>query len=91
LAVSDGVHIYSPTYTSHSEACKFRHDRTDYKFGWEIEQELAKGPVEQGDQHENLEVHDEEEALPFKCLLCRDSFNKPVVTKSVYLTVRRVP
>ena len=64
-----------------SEACKFRHDRTDYKFGWEIEAELTKGPEEQGVEHENLEVGDDRDDIPFKCLICRDSFKAPVVTK----------
>ena len=33
------------------------------------------------DSDENYEIPSDEEDLPFKCLICRDSFVDPVVTK----------
>lgn len=62
-----------------TDNCKFMHDRSDYKFGWELEREYQEGKW--GLPEDNLEVSDEEEELPFKCFICRDSFTNPVVTK----------
>jgi len=64
------------------DSCKFLHDRSDYKHGWQIEREVQEGRYGQANE-ENWEVtsSDEEEDLPFKCIICRDSFNAPVVTK----------
>nr|CAG4641864.1 EOG090X09Q6 [Eurycercus lamellatus] len=62
------------------DSCKFLHDRSDYKFGWQLErEERGKGePVEDDDKYE---IHSDEEELPFKCFICRDSFKHPIVTK----------
>ncbi|RWS23652.1 RING finger protein 113A-like protein [Leptotrombidium deliense] len=61
------------------DSCIFLHDRTDYKSGWQIEMEIAKGVYGEDDQ-ENYEIKEEDE-VPFKCLLCRESFVNPVVTR----------
>ena len=89
------------------------HDRSDYKHGWQIEQQWEKehGIVNQTTNYFNIKkkrrhrdgeeeeeesdgndddpnkyvikgVHsDEDDGLPFKCLICRESFINPVVTK----------
>jgi len=65
------------------DSCKFLHDRSDYKHGWQIEREVQEGRWGQSNE-ENWEVtssDEEEEELPFKCIICRESFNAPVVTK----------
>ncbi|XP_048347962.1 E3 ubiquitin-protein ligase RNF113A-like [Sphaerodactylus townsendi] len=62
------------------DSCKFLHDRSDYKHGWQIERELDEGRYGVNDD-ENYEVSDDDEELPFKCFICRGSFKNPVVTK----------
>lgn len=64
------------------DSCKFMHDRSDYKFGWQLEREMKDGTYGKDDHEDNkYEISSDEEDLPFKCYLCRESFNKPVVTK----------
>lgn len=62
------------------DSCKFLHDRSDYKHGWEIERELEEGRYGIC-QDENHEVESEEEEIPFRCFICRQAFQNPVVTK----------
>ncbi|XP_051894666.1 LOW QUALITY PROTEIN: E3 ubiquitin-protein ligase RNF113A [Pristis pectinata] len=62
------------------DSCKFLHDRSDYKHGWQIERELDEGRYSINDD-ENYEVSSDEDALPFKCFICRASFTNPVMTK----------
>lgn len=63
-----------------TDSCKFLHDRSDYKFGWQLErEERKKGPMDEAD--DKYEIHSDEEDMPFKCFICRDSFKNPVVTK----------
>lgn len=61
------------------DSCKFLHDRSDYKHGWQLELDVQRGTYGAEDD-EDYEIKDEEQ-LPFKCLMCRRSFQKPVVTK----------
>lgn len=63
------------------DSCIFLHDRTDYKQGWQLELEMAKGTYGQEDDDPAQYEINEEEELPFKCLLCRESFVNPIVTK----------
>ncbi|KAM9457595.1 E3 ubiquitin-protein ligase RNF113A [Clarias gariepinus] len=62
------------------DSCKFLHDRSDYKHGWQIERELEEGRYGANDE-ENYEVSSDEEDLPFKCFICRESFKNPIITK----------
>ncbi|XP_055513103.1 E3 ubiquitin-protein ligase RNF113A [Leucoraja erinacea] len=62
------------------DSCKFLHDRSDYKHGWQIERELDEGRYSVNDD-ENYEVSSDEDAMPFKCFICRTSFTNPVMTK----------
>ncbi len=62
------------------DSCKFMHDRSDYKFGWQLEREMQEGTY--GEEEDGkYEVSSDEEELPFKCFLCKESFVNPVVTK----------
>uniref|UniRef100_A0A8C6X3Q2 RING finger protein 113A n=1 Tax=Naja naja TaxID=35670 RepID=A0A8C6X3Q2_NAJNA len=62
------------------DSCKFLHDRSDYKHGWQIERELDEGRYGHNDE-ENYKISSVEDELPFKCFICRSSFKNPVVTK----------
>jgi len=65
------------------DSCKFMHDRSDYKFGWQLEREMESGTYGQDDEDDDkykIESSDEDD-LPFKCYICKDSFTHPVVTK----------
>jgi len=69
-------------FCTFGDSCKFLHDRTDYKFGWQIEREVAEGRYGKTDNDDNkYEIPDMDDDLPFKCLICRESFVNPVVTK----------
>nr|NP_001027830.1 zinc finger protein 183 [Ciona intestinalis]AAR97527.1 zinc finger protein 183 [Ciona intestinalis] len=62
------------------DSCKFLHDRSDYKHGWQIERELTEGTYGRN-QEENWEVSDSDDELPFKCFICRKSFVDPISTR----------
>ena len=62
------------------DSCKFMHDRSDYKFGWQLEREMEDGTYG-GDDGENYEISSDDEDLPFKCYLCKESFKEPIATK----------
>ncbi|XP_058925915.1 E3 ubiquitin-protein ligase RNF113A-like [Kogia breviceps] len=67
-------------FCSFGDSCKFLHDRSDYKHGWQIERELDEGRYGVHED-ENYEVGSDEEEIPFKCFICRQTFQNPVVTK----------
>nr|KAG5693452.1 hypothetical protein BaRGS_022339 [Batillaria attramentaria] len=62
------------------DSCKFLHDRSDYKHGWQLEREMDEGRYGQNDE-QNYEISSDEDDLPFKCFICRRSFTNPVITK----------
>ncbi|XP_023974350.1 E3 ubiquitin-protein ligase RNF113A-like [Physeter macrocephalus] len=62
------------------DSCKFLHDRSDYKHGCRIERELDEGRYGVYED-ENYEVGSDEEEIPFKCFICRQTSQNPVVTK----------
>ncbi|KAM3724114.1 putative E3 ubiquitin-protein ligase [Dirofilaria immitis] len=72
-------------FCTFGDSCKFLHDRTDYKHGWEIERDFSAGRMKEDDEDKyRISSGDEEEEqseLPFKCFICRQSFVNPVVTK----------
>ncbi|XP_065213297.1 E3 ubiquitin-protein ligase RNF113A [Planococcus citri] len=68
-------------YCGFGDSCKFLHDRSDYKFGWQLEREEMHQHDSDDDEPSSYEIHDEEDSVPFKCFICRDSFTEPVVTK----------
>lgn len=67
------------------DSCKFLHDRSDYKHGWQLEQEGGASHKNDDDSDDGddtkYEIHSDEEDLPFKCIICRQSFVDPIVTK----------
>lgn len=66
------------------DSCKFLHDRSDYKAGWQLELDHAKAVkdinLDDDDDDDKYRI-EEDDDLPFKCFLCRESFVDPVVTK----------
>uniref|UniRef100_T1ISQ7 RING finger protein 113A n=1 Tax=Strigamia maritima TaxID=126957 RepID=T1ISQ7_STRMM len=63
------------------DSCKFMHDRTDYKHGWQLEKEIQENTYGQEDASRYEVNSDDDEDLPFKCFICRKSFVDPVITK----------
>ncbi|VVC28601.1 Zinc finger, RING-type,Zinc finger, RING/FYVE/PHD-type,Zinc finger, CCCH-type,Zinc finger [Cinara cedri] len=64
------------------DSCKFLHDRSDYKYGWQLETENNQECDSDGDDPSKYEIkEDDDDYLPFKCLICRDSYVNPVMTK----------
>ncbi|XP_017144327.1 E3 ubiquitin-protein ligase RNF113A [Drosophila miranda] len=71
-------------YCGFGDSCKFLHDRSDYKAGWQLEADheaQRRGDCESDGDDGKYEIHSDEESLPFKCHICRQSFVNPVVTK----------
>ena len=66
-------------YCGFGDTCKFMHDRSDYKHGWQMDKEFEAGEYEESDE-EKYVVSDDEE-FPKKCGVCRKIFVNPVVTK----------
>lgn len=70
------------------DSCKFMHDRSDYKFGWQLENEWndeqkAKeggGDVEDSDDDKYV-ISSDDDDLPTKCPMCRKVFDTPIITK----------
>ncbi|XP_067645534.1 E3 ubiquitin-protein ligase RNF113A [Eurosta solidaginis] len=71
-------------YCGFGDSCKFLHDRSDYKAGWQLELDHAaqqRGDAESDEDDTKYEIHSDEETMPFRCFICRNSFENPVVTK----------
>jgi len=68
------------------DSCKFLHDRSDYKHGWQLDQEWAKGQYKDDDDDKYLIKDDDEggaqeEGIPLECAHCKETYRSPVVTK----------
>jgi RING finger protein 113A len=78
------------------DSCKFAHMREDYKHGWQLDKDWeveTKGKkvsgrtvaslAKRGQQAADDEDEDEEmlEKIPFACIICKDSYKNPIVTK----------
>lgn len=80
-------------YCGFGDACKFMHDRGDYKSGWQMDKEWEEKEkarkrnlaMKGGDDDEegggDEDDDEDEDALPFACFICRQPFRDPVVTK----------
>ena len=80
-------------YCGFGDACKFLHDRSDYKAGWQLEKEwsekqklrqerIARGEDPDEDPTAKSKNDDDvdKDGLPFACFICRGSFKFPVET-----------
>ena len=72
--------------------CKFLHSRESYKQGWELDREwdvLGKDKKKGGTKITKSGDDDDEEAadeemlenIPFACIICKDPYKNPIVTK----------
>jgi len=69
-------------YCGFGDSCKFLHDRSDYKFGWQLEREENEKGDNAGDSDDDKYViSSEDDDMPVKCPLCRQVFKNPVVTR----------
>ncbi|KAI8377668.1 uncharacterized protein BYT42DRAFT_497848 [Radiomyces spectabilis] len=75
-------------FCGYGDSCIFLHDRGDYKTGWQLEKEWeeaqktkTKFGASSGDKYAISDSDSDDEELPFACLICREEFNNPVVTK----------
>lgn len=73
---------YKDTGTcGYGDSCIYLHDRSDYLAGWQLDKLPNSNPFgKRGDLLEKAK-EEEEEDLPFACLICRKQFTDPVVTK----------
>lgn len=72
------------------DSCKFLHDRSDYKHGWQLDQEYAKGQYKEEDDDKYLIKEEDEErtedgieiinGIPARCSICKDAYKNPIVT-----------
>lgn len=62
-------------FCGYGDSCKFLHDRGDYLAGWQMDK------VDPSSGQPVVDEEDEEEEVPFACLICREPFTDPVVTK----------
>ena len=60
-------------FCGYGDSCKFLHDRGDYLAGWQLDK-MDGAAV-------SVAQEEEEEEVPFACLICRKEFTEPVVTK----------
>ncbi|XP_066925728.1 E3 ubiquitin-protein ligase RNF113A-like isoform X1 [Clytia hemisphaerica] len=63
------------------DSCKFMHDRTDYKLGWQLEREYEQGTYGEEESGKYEIDSDDDDDLPFACFICREPFQHPVITK----------
>src|SRR6201992_4253167 len=76
------------------DSCKFLHAREDYKQGWQLDKEWeisTKGKAPSGktvaSANRNTQTAEEEddekllESIPFACVICKESYKNPIVTK----------
>ncbi|EIE80257.1 hypothetical protein G6F46_011810 [Rhizopus delemar] len=76
-------------FCGYGDSCIFLHDRGDYKTGWQLEkewEEAQKNGTRFGAADANKYAisdndDDSDEELPFACLICREEFTNPVVTR----------
>lgn len=63
------------------DSCKFLHDRSDYKHGWQMEMDGGGAANDSDGDDTKYEINSDDEEMPFKCIICRESFKDPIVTK----------
>ncbi|WAO87054.1 Pre-mRNA-splicing factor CWC24 [Fusarium falciforme] len=84
-------------FCGYGDACIYLHDRTDVKQGWQLDREwetVTKGKKNLGGtvvasaNRDKKEEVDEDEAevamlekIPFACIICKESYREPIVTR----------
>lgn len=80
-------------YCGFGDACKFLHDRSDYKAGWQLDRDWTTQQRERRermlrgedpdavDNASDIAARDvDDDGLPFACFICRSDFKQPVMT-----------
>ncbi|KAK5712910.1 RNA-splicing factor [Elasticomyces elasticus] len=73
-------------FCGYGDGCKFLHAREDYKQGWQLDKEWEKVGKDKkaGGVKVDEELDDEAkmlEGIPFKCIICKEDYKRPVVTR----------
>jgi len=74
-------------FCGYGDSCIYMHDRGDYKAGWQLDQEweaeqrAKKLALIEGLDGDKDSSSEDEDDVPFACLICREEFKHPVVTK----------
>lgn len=68
-------------FCGYGDSCKFLHAREDYAAGWKLEQDWKKQQLKKDDEPETKSADVEKEQIPFKCVICKEDYKFPVVTK----------
>ncbi|ORX57607.1 hypothetical protein DM01DRAFT_1334200 [Hesseltinella vesiculosa] len=70
-------------FCGYGDSCIFLHDRGDYKSGWELDKEWEEAQKKGTADPSQYEISDSdsEDEVPFACLICRNEFANPVVTR----------
>ncbi|KAA8907815.1 hypothetical protein TRICI_004896 [Trichomonascus ciferrii] len=70
-------------FCGYGDSCKFLHAREDYAAGWKLERDWQKSKQQQQQQPQESEPENtvEKEQIPFKCVICKNDYTSPVVTK----------
>ncbi|KAF9402516.1 hypothetical protein BGZ94_004891, partial [Podila epigama] len=74
-------------FCGYGDSCIYMHDRGDYKAGWQLDQEweaeqrAKKAALIAGLDENESSSSDDDDEVPFACLICREEFKHPVVTK----------
>lgn len=69
------------------DGCKFLHAREDYKQGWQLDkawEKAGKGNNSKPSAASDEGLDEEEkllESIPFKCIICKEDYRTPVVTR----------
>ncbi|KAG6891483.1 hypothetical protein C0992_005621 [Termitomyces sp. T32_za158] len=66
-------------YCGFGDTCKFLHDRGTYLAGWQLDKLADEATRQPGDASES--DSDDDEDVPFACLICRKHYTDPVVTR----------
>ncbi|CAO3643576.1 unnamed protein product [Cunninghamella blakesleeana] len=75
-------------FCGYGDSCIFLHDRGDYKTGWELDKEWEEAQKNKNKASTTNDYtvtdsddDDSDDEVPFACLICRNEFKEPVVTK----------
>ncbi|KAI9307713.1 hypothetical protein BJ944DRAFT_197152 [Cunninghamella echinulata] len=76
-------------FCGYGDSCIFLHDRGDYKTGWELDKEWEEAQKNKNKSNQAIDQYavsdsdddSDDEEVPFACLICRNEFKEPVVTK----------
>lgn len=83
-------------FCGYGDSCKFLHAREDYKQGWQLDKEWEK--VAGKDKKPGTKSTDDGDAdpeekllesIPFKCVICKEDYKRPVVTRCGHYTCEK--